>query len=48
MHQTIKQKWYRWKVDLKNKIEVPRLLVFTKEQIKAVDVYVFGDASISG
>ena len=46
--QTIKLKWEKWKIDIVNKVEIPRSLTLKLEPITSVDLHTFGDASILG
>ena len=46
--QTIKLKWEKWKIDIVNKVEIPRSLTRKLEPITSVDLHTFGDASILG
>ena len=46
--QTIKLKWGKWKIDVVNKIEIPRSLTLKLELITSVDLHIFGDASTLG
>ena len=46
--QTIKLKWEKWKLDIVNKTEIPRLLTLKQEAINSIDLHIFGDASILG
>ena len=46
--QTIKLKWEKWKIDIVNKVEIPRSLTLKLEPITSVDLHIFRDASILG
>ena len=46
--QTIKLKWGKWKIDVVNKVEIPRSLTLKLELITSVDLHIFGDASTLG
>ena len=46
--QTIKLKWEKWKIDIVNKVEIPRSLTLKLEPITSVDLQIFRDASILG
>ena len=46
--QTIKLKWEKWKLDIVNKVEIPRSLTLKQEPINSVDLHIFGDATILG
>ena len=41
-------KWTLWEQSLPNKVEIPRSLVKYQEEIKAIDLHAFSDASRSG
>lgn len=44
----LKAKWNRWEQRLPTKVEIPRSLTACREEIEAVDLHVFGDASARG
>ena len=46
--QTIKLKWEKWKIDIVNKVEIPRSLTLKPKPITSVDLHIFEDASILG
>ena len=46
--QTIKLKREKWKLNIVNKVEIPRSLTLKQEPIISVDLHIFGDASILG
>ena len=46
--QTIKLKWEKWKLDVVNKVEIPRSLTLKQEPINSVELHIFGDATILG
>ena len=46
--QTIKLKWEKWKIDIVNKVEIPRSLTLKLEPTTFLDLHIFGDASILG
>ena len=46
--QTTKLKWEKWKLDIVNKVEIPRSLTLKQEPTNSVDLHIFGDASILG
>ena len=46
--QTIKLKWEKWKLDIVNKVEIPRSLTLEQEPSNSVDLHIFRDASIPG
>ena len=48
LSQTIKLKWEKWKIDIVNKVEIPRSLNLKLETIASADLHIFGDASILG
>ena len=48
MPQTIKLKWEKWKLDIVNKVEIPRSLILKQEPIIFVDLHIFEEASILG
>ena len=48
MPQTIKLKWEKWKLDIVNKVEIPRSLTLKQEPINSVELHIFGDATILG
>ena len=48
MPKTIKLKWEKWKVDIINNVQIPRLLTLKEDPINSVDSNIFGDASILG
>ena len=48
MPQTIRLKWEKWKIDIVNKVEIPRSLTLKLEPITSVDLHIFRDASILG
>ena len=48
LSQTIKLKWEKWKIDIVNKVEIPRSLTLKLEPITSVDLHIFGDESILG
>ena len=44
--QTIKLKWEKWKLNIVNKVEIPRSLTLKQEPLNSVDLHYFGDTSI--
>ena len=46
--QPIKLKWEKWKLDVGNKLEIPRSLTPEQEPINSVDLHIFGDVSVLG
>ena len=44
--QTIKLKWEKWKLDIVNKVEIPRSLTLKQEPINSLDLNIFGDTRI--
>ena len=46
--QTIRLRWEKWKLDIVNKVEIPRLLTLKQEPTNSVDLHILGDASILG
>ena len=46
--QTIKLKSEKCKLDIVNKVEIPRSLTLKQEPINSVDLHIFGDATILG
>ena len=39
--ETIKLKWEKWKLDIVNKIEIPRSLTLKQEAINSIDLHIF-------
>ena len=48
MPQTTKLKSEKCKLDIVNKVEIPRSLTLKQKPINSVDLHIFGDASILG
>ena len=46
--QTIQLKCEKWKLDIVNKVEMPRSLTLKQEAIDSVDLHICGDVSILG
>ena len=46
MYQAIKLKQEKWKVDIANKVKIPRWLTLKQEQVNSVCLHIFGDATI--
>ena len=39
--QTTKLKWEKWKLDILNKVEIPRSLTLKQDPINSVDLHIF-------